>query len=194
MSSICVFCASALPKNPLFKEHTLQLAQILAEKDYTLVYGGAHVGLMGILARRVMELGGKVVGIMPHSLTGREVASDDLTEKYLVSSMAERKRLMLERSQALVVLPGGLGTMDEFWESVCLSSLGEERKPIILINSGGFYNKLLAWTEEAYAEGLLALPFQRYVSVIASPSQLEEALANFQLPPIPSWVRLGDTK
>lgn len=189
MTNICVFCASSFPKNERILADCLELGRILVKSGCTLVYGGAHVGIMGKIAEIFLKEKGKVVGIMPELLTNREIASTELTEKFIVNSMAERKALMNDKAEAFVVLPGGIGTLDEFSEVVCLSSLGQVRKPIVVLNSCGYFDYLLKFMEHAWDEALLPLPINRYLTVVNSPSEVMSALENFSLPPVPSWIK-----
>lgn len=189
MNSICLFCASSLGKDPEAAEHGRRLGRILAENGITLVYGGACVGVMLEAASEVMNNGGRVVGIMPELLTSREVASNNLTEKYIVGSMAERKKMMIEKSDAFVILPGGVGTMDEFFEVVCLESLGECRKPVILLNTNGYYDYLWKFLRHSFEEGMLALPPERYIALVNTPEEVIPAVNSFVLPPVPDWVK-----
>ncbi|MGM9997853.1 MAG: TIGR00730 family Rossman fold protein [Candidatus Bruticola sp.] len=193
MFNVCVFCASSEPKNKQISKDCASLADCLVKGGHTLVYGGASVGLMWLVAGRVAAAGGHIIGIMPKFLTNREICSVTLDEKYIVSNMAERKTMMIEKSDAFVILPGGVGTLDEFFEVVCLSSLGKVRKPIVLLNSAGFFDDLLKFMEHAYQEGVLPLHYGRYFVTVNSPEEVLPAIENFQLPPVPDWVfaRLG---
>ncbi|MGM9992093.1 MAG: TIGR00730 family Rossman fold protein [Candidatus Bruticola sp.] len=188
MFNICVFCASSEPNNEQISQDCVSFANCLIEGGHTLVYGGASVGLMWLVAGRVAAAGGHIIGIMPKFLTSREICSVQLDEKYIVDSMTERKTMMIEKSDAFVILPGGVGTLDEFFEVVCLSSLGKLRKPIVVLNSVGFFDELLKFMENVYQEGVLSLPYSRYFTVVNKPEEVLPAIENFQLPPVPSWV------
>jgi len=143
MISICVFCGSSFNGDPLIKQLTVQLAEILVNRNITLVYGGAKIGLMGILADAVLQKGGKVIGVMPGFLMNKEVAHPNLTEMHIVGSMHERKQLMNDLCDGMITLPGGLGTLDEFFEALTWLQLGLHDKPIGLLNVNGFYDPLL---------------------------------------------------
>jgi len=188
MFNICVFCASAMPKSEQISCDCAAFADYLVKGGHSLVYGGASVGLMWLVAGRVATCGGKIIGIMPKFLTNREISAAKIDESYIVSDMAERKAMMIEKSDAFVILPGGVGTLDEFFEVVCLSSLGKVRKPIVVLNSAGFFDDLIKFMERTHQEGVLALPYSRYFTVVDKPEEVIPAIENFQLPPVPSWV------
>lgn len=188
MFNICVFCASAMPKSEQISRDCAAFADCLVRGGHKLVYGGASVGLMWVVAGRVSACGGKIIGIMPKFLTNREISAAKLDESYIVSDMAERKAMMIEKSDAFVILPGGVGTLDEFFEVVCLSSLGKVRKPIVVLNSDGFFDDLIKFMERTHQEGVLALPYSRYFTVVNKPEEVIPAIENFQLPPVPEWV------
>lgn len=188
MFNICVFCASAMPKSEQISCDCAAFADYLVKGGHSLVYGGASVGLMWLVAGRVATCGGKIIGIMPKFLTNREISAAKIDESYIVSNMAERKAMMIEKSDAFVILPGGVGTLDEFFEVVCLSSLGKVRKPIVVLNSAGFFDDLIKFMERTHQEGVLALPYSRYFTVVDKPEEVIPAIENFQLPPVPSWV------
>lgn len=155
MKSLCVFCGSGEGKNPAFAAAAAELGRLLAEKNIRLVYGGGRLGMMGILADACIAAGGKTTGIIPRFLVEREVAHSQLDELIIVDTMHQRKQLMLDRSDASLTLPGGFGTLDEFFELVTWRSLGIHSKPVALHNCEGFYDHLLAHfrllISEAYA-------------------------------------------
>jgi len=155
MKALQVFCGSNAGNDPVFAQITRQLADLLVKEDITLVYGGGDVGLMGILADRMLEQGGTAVGVIPTFLQEREVCHAGLTELILVDSMHERKIIMAERSQGVVVLPGGFGTMDELFEMLTLVQLSQLDQPIGLLNVNGFYDLLLRQLDHMLAMGFL---------------------------------------
>ena len=177
-----------MPKSEQISRDCAAFADCLVKGGHSLVYGGASVGLMWLVAGHVAACGGKIIGIMPKFLTNREISAAKIDESYIVSDMAERKAMMIEKSDAFVILPGGVGTLDEFFEVVCLSSLGKVRKPIVVLNSDGFFDDLIKFMERTHQEGVLALPYSRYFTVVNKPEEVIPAIENFQLPPVPSWV------
>ena len=144
IKTICVYCGSGPGSNPRFIETAIALGKILAENRIRLVYGGGSIGLMGALATSVLDHGGTVTGIIPDFLTARENALTRVQELIVTPDMHERKRLMFERSDAFVALPGGVGTLEELVEQLTWKQLGRHTKPILLANVDGFWEPLLA--------------------------------------------------
>ena len=138
--NICVFCGASAGNNPAYVEAAKALGQAIAERGLGLVYGAGNVGLMGELADAVLTEGGRAVGVIPHKLVDRELAHQELAKLYVVSTMHERKAKMHELSDGYIALPGGIGTMEEFFEAVTWRQLGYHDKPIALFNVGGFYD------------------------------------------------------
>lgn len=142
LNSICIFCGSSTGLDPLFTQKAGELARLLANRGCRIIYGGGSVGLMGVVAREAMNAGGEVIGVIPESLEVRELAERKLTELRVVQSMHERKALMAELSQGFIVLPGGIGTMEEFFEVYTWLQLGIHNKPVALYNTGEYYDGL----------------------------------------------------
>jgi uncharacterized protein (TIGR00730 family) len=141
-ASICVFCGARFGANPAARQLAAKLGELLAREGMTLVYGGGGVGLMGVLANATLTSGGKAVGVIPRFLLKREAGHPALTETVVVETMHERKREMYERSDAIVVLPGGLGTLEEFFEVLSWRTLGLHTKPIVILDVGGYWQPL----------------------------------------------------
>jgi uncharacterized protein (TIGR00730 family) len=144
IKTVCVYCGSGPGTNPRFVEAATALGKILAENDIRLVYGGGSIGLMGAVAKSTLDHGGAVTGIIPEFLRGRENALARVQEMIVTPDMHERKRLMFERSDAFVALPGGIGTLEELVEQMTWQQLGRHNKPIMLANIDGFWEPLLA--------------------------------------------------
>jgi uncharacterized protein (TIGR00730 family) len=144
IKTVCVYCGSGPGTNPLFVEAAIALGKALAENSIRLVYGGGSIGLMGAVATSVLDHGGTVTGIIPDFLTARENALTRIQEMIVTPDMHERKRLMFERSDAFVALPGGIGTLEELVEQLTWQQLGRHSKPILLANIDGFWEPLLA--------------------------------------------------
>lgn len=153
--SVCVFCASSNGTQSIFLEAAKALGRTIAERGWHLVYGGAEVGLMGALADAALEHGGAVTGVIPHALASREIAHRGLTQLIEVSSMHERKAEMAKRADAFLVLPGGLGTLDELCEILTWALLGIHQKPVVLINIAGYWDVFLAMLDQAVESGFL---------------------------------------
>lgn len=147
--SVCVYCASRDGRSDRFRSLAADTGRWIGEHGGQLVYGGGNAGLMGIVADAALAAGGTVVGVIPQALVERELAKRDCTELHIVDNMHERKRVMAERAQAFVALPGGIGTMEEFFEVWTWRQLGYHDKPIGLLNAGGYYDALLAFLASA---------------------------------------------
>lgn len=143
IKTVCVYCGSGSGSNPRFVEAAIGLGKVFAENNIRLVYGGGSVGLMGAVARSVLDHGGSVTGIIPDFLANRERMNPDLTELVVTPDMHERKRLMFERSDAFVALPGGVGTLEELVEQMTWQQLGRHTKPVLLANIDNFWEPLL---------------------------------------------------
>jgi len=151
MKSLCVFCGSSTGSSPVYGEAARHLASALVERDLTLVFGGGHIGLMGVLADTVLTRGGRAIGVIPQALVDRELAYRGC-ELRIVGSMHERKALMAEISDGFIALPGGFGTLDELFEILTWAQLGIHSKPIGLLNVASYYDRLLSWVEQSARE------------------------------------------
>src|SRR5215216_7436574 len=143
IQSICVYCGSGFGDDPVFAENAAALGHFMAEQGINLVYGGGNVGLMGTVAQSVLDHGGYVTGIIPDFLKSRERLLDDVQETIVVPDMHTRKRLMFERADAFVALPGGIGTLEELVEQMTWSQLGRHTKPILMLSINDFWKPLL---------------------------------------------------
>ncbi|MDO5295722.1 MAG: TIGR00730 family Rossman fold protein [bacterium] len=188
MQYICVYCASSNPQDADLVKITAELGQSIAKSGYGLVYGGAGVGLMGVLAQAVMEAGAPVCGVFPRLLSKRELNTLVLTEMHQVDTMAERKQMMAEKASAFVALPGGIGTMDELCECLSWSSLGIHRKPVVIYNVKGYYDKLLAFFDDTVAMGFMPADFRQSIVTAQNPEELFQAISAYQAPPLPDWM------
>lgn len=155
MKRVCVFCGSSAGLRPEYANAAQGLAITLARRGLGLVYGGGNVGLMGVLADSMLRAGGEVIGVIPQSLVAREVAHHGVSELRVVETMHQRKALMCELSDAFIALPGGFGTLDEFFEILTWAQLGIHGKPSGLLNVSGFYDPLLAMLDHAVVEQFL---------------------------------------
>lgn len=153
--TICVYCGSAVGVRSEYRSTAVELGTAMAEADCRLVYGGAHVGLMGIVADAVLAAGGEVIGVIPQQLAEREVAHRGLTELHVVRSMHERKHMMAELADAFVAMPGGYGTLDELCEVLGWAQLAIHEKPVILLDTADYWQPLFAMLDRAVEEGFL---------------------------------------
>lgn len=156
VKSICVYCGSRAGARPDYTELAVTTGRSLASAGLTLVYGGGQVGLMGLAARSALDAGGRVVGIIPEHLDRIEIAQTGLSELHVVADMHTRKRMMFDRSDAFIVLPGGMGTLDEFIEVLTWSQLDLHNKPIFLLNHNGYWAPLLKLLDHVVNEGFAA--------------------------------------
>ncbi len=155
INSLAVFCGSKSGKNPLFVTEARALGHILASKKITLIYGGGNKGIMGAVSNAVLEKGGKVIGIIPEILKDREHHHDGITELIIVDNMHARKKIIYERCDAAIILPGGYGTMDEFFEMLTWNQLSIHDKKIFILNTAGFYSHLFAFAQTMQDEDFL---------------------------------------
>jgi uncharacterized protein (TIGR00730 family) len=177
MKQVCVFCGSRLGTPPVYAEAARALGRLLAVRGLGLVFGGGHVGLMGVLADAVLEGGGAVTGVIPQGLVDRELAHPACTTMHVTASMHERKAVMAQLADAFVALPGGFGTLDETFEILTWAQLGLHKKPIGLLNVGGFFDGLLAFVDHTVREGFIK-PLHRHLLLdAATPADLLEKLA-----------------
>lgn len=169
--SIVVFCGSKSGANPLYAEAAKRLGNLLAENKIRLIYGGGNRGLMGAVANAVLEKGGTVTGIIPEILNQWEQQHDEITELIVVENMHVRKRLLYEKADAAIILPGGFGTMDELFEILTWNQLSIHDKPIYILNTAGFYNGLLQHMQHMLKEGFLYTSVEQAVTLISSPEE-----------------------
>ena len=179
MPTLCVFCGSRSGTNPAFVEVARQLGEALARRGVTLIYGGAKVGLMGEVALTTLRAGGVVVGVIPHSMTSKEIACEEVTELIVVKTMHERKALMADRADAFVALPGGWGTCDELFEILTWAQLGIHTKPVAVLNVSGFFDPMLAWADRMMDDGLLRLKHRDLLIVASTVPELFEKIAAY---------------
>ncbi len=181
--SVCVFCGSRPGDDPAFGRAAAALGKALAARGMTLVYGGARVGVMGVLADAALGAGGRVVGIIPKGLVSKEIAHDGLTEMFLTETMHERKERMIELSDAFVSLPGGFGTYDELFEVFTLAQVGFHDKPIGLLDTNAFFEPLRVLVRHTIGHSFAAPEHERLLVFEEDPDRLLDALASFTPPP-----------
>ena len=179
---VCVFCGSSPGARPIYVQAARQLGQTLARRGLTLVYGGARVGTMGQLAQAALDAEGHVIGVIPRALAEMKVAHTGLPDLRVVSSMHERKALMADLSDAFIALPGGLGTIEEFFEVLCWAQLGLHAKPCGLLNAGGYYDRLTAFLDHSVEEQFVRASHRDRVLVEQDAEALLDALNRYQAP------------
>jgi uncharacterized protein (TIGR00730 family) len=176
-SSVCVFCGARFGTASGSRELAASLGELLAREKMTLVYGGGGVGLMGVLANAALKAGGQVVGVIPRFLLEREAGHPALTETVVVENMHERKLEMFERCDAIVVLPGGIGTLEEFFEVLSWRTLGLHAKPIVIVDLGGYWQPLAALLRSCVDGGFAERSHLDVVAFIETLDQLLPTLA-----------------
>lgn len=172
MQRVCVFCGSRPGRSPAYLEAAERLAAALVRRDIGIVYGGAGIGVMGALADAALDQGGEVTGVMPEQLTARELSHKHLTELHIVESMHERKALMGSLSDGFVALPGGLGTLEEFFEVLTWNQLGIHAKPCGLLNVDGFYDSLTSFLDHTVCEEFVPDAHRSFLLVEREPDAL----------------------
>ena len=193
MRRICVFCGSSPGDAPDYAAATVELAEALAGAGIGVVYGGASVGLMGVLADAALAAGGEVAGVIPQSLVDREIAHPGLSELHVVGSMHERKALMAELSDGFVALPGGTGTLDELFEVYTWTQLGLQAKPLGLLDVRGYFAQLAGFLDHAVRERFMTPEHRDMLVIEERPAALLEAFAGWSAPARGKWIDRGRT-
>lgn len=188
MKSITVFCGSSFGSDDIYKEQAILLGQTLAKQNIQLIYGGANVGLMGAVADGALNEGGKVIGVLPHFLQSKEIAHNQLTELILVETMHERKTKMNDLCDGVIVLPGGYGTLEEFFEMITWAQLGLHQKPIAVLNINGFYDDLTKLIETMVEKGFLKQINRDMLLISDNIDQLLELMKNYEAPTVGKWI------
>lgn len=192
MNRITVFCGSSFGNKKEYETQAFLLGQLLSENNIDLVYGGAKVGLMGAVADGVLNKKGKVIGVLPDFLMKKEIAHDDLTELIIVKSMHERKTKMNELCDGIIALPGGFGTLEEFFEMLTWAQLGLHKKPIGILNIDGFYDLLLEFILKMVNEGFLKEINQQMIIVSTDAQDLLNKMENYVAPEVGKWIKKGN--
>jgi len=182
MDSVCVFCGSRDGNDREYVAAAKKTGAAIARRGWKLVYGGGHVGLMGALADAALAEGGEVIGVMPRALLTREIAHPDITRLHLVTSMHRRKALMSSLSDGFLTLPGGYGTLEEFFETLTWAQLGLHTKPCALLDVIGFWDPLLAMVDNQIAGGFVPAEHRRLIMTGADPDEILDRMAVY-IPP-----------
>lgn len=188
MKNIAIFCGSSEGYDELYRDMAYQLGAVLAEKGIGIVYGGGKIGLMGAVADGALANGGKVAGVIPGFLLSKEVAHEGLTEMIEVETMHQRKLKMNDMSDGVITLPGGWGTMEEFFEMLTWGQLGLHAKPIGLLNVNGFYDSLNVLCNNMVQEGFLQECTRNMLLVSESIDELLELMDNYTPPEVPKYI------
>ena len=193
MKSICVFCGSSYGALEAYADIARETGRVIAEQGYTLVYGGAKVGLMGTVADAALEAGGKVIGVLPRSLQDKEIGHEGLSELHLVDSMHERKAMMADLSDAFIALPGGVGTLEEIFEVWTWGQLGYHKKPCGFLNAEGYYDHLIALLDHQTEQGFTKQVMRDMAQIASSPLDMIRQFENYTPPSAPKWINRDET-
>ena len=177
ISSLCVFCGSKTGDDPAHEAAARRLGELMTERGITLVFGGGRIGLMGVVADAVLAGGGKAIGVIPEFLKDLEVGNDDVTEQIVTASMHARKTKMFELADGFVVLPGGLGTLDETLEIITWKQLRIHAKPVVVVNTGGYWSVLEALLQRAVDSGFAHPAVAELFTMVDTPDDVFPALA-----------------
>lgn len=188
LNNICVFCGSSEGNDFAITDAAQTLGEIFAKRNIALVYGGAKIGVMGIIAKSVLKNKGKVIGVIPAFLKKKEVVHLGLTRLITTENMHERKLKMQEESDGFIALPGGMGTLEELFEIITWLQLGLHQKPIGLLNVNGFYNDLIKMLETMVRKGFLSVENYSLLLVDSNPISLIKKMEEFKRPDVPKWL------
>jgi len=188
MNNVCVYCGSNSGRDPHFTTIARDLATELARRGHTLIYGGGNVGLMGVLANTMLANGGRVIGVIPHQLAALELAHECLSELHVVADMHERKAKMAELADAVVALPGGMGTMEELFEALTWSQLGIHSKPCGLLNANGYYDHLMSFLDTTVEQEFVRAIHRDMLQVDSDVAVLLDKLSEIRVPVDSKWI------
>ncbi|MCA8831184.1 LOG family protein [Hymenobacter pini] len=188
MKSVAVYCGASSGTNESFTLQAQAMGKALAEQNFTLVYGGGRVGLMGAVADAVMQHGGKAIGVIPDFLADKELAHVGLTELHVVKTMHERKLMMADLAEGFVAMPGGYGTLEELFEVLTWGQLGLHRKPIGVLNVAGYYDHLLRALDHMADEGLLRRENRNQLLSHPEPHGILDAMLAYEPVSLEKWL------
>lgn len=189
MKNICVFCGANFNGDPVLKQAVELLAEVMVSRDITLIFGGGRVGVMGLLADAVLRNGGKAIGVIPQFLMDKEVGHTGLTELHIVDNMHQRKQLMNDLCDGVIMLPGGFGTLEEFFEVLTWLQLGLHNHPIGVLNVNGFYDFLLQQMDVMVAQRFLKPANRQLVLTSGDPVELVALMENCKIEPDEVWFK-----
>ncbi len=188
MKKIAVFCGSSMGYNEVYREAAKNLAKVFYRENITLVFGGSNLGLMRIMADRLMELGGEVIGVMPRFLAEKEIFHEGITKLHVVETMSERKNLLADLADGFIALPGGLGTLDEYFEMLTLTQLRVQNKPVGLLNTNGFYDKMMDFFDHVVQQGFIREEHRQSFLMNEKLEELLEEMNGFKPIETQKWI------
>ncbi|MET3980367.1 uncharacterized protein (TIGR00730 family) [Mucilaginibacter sp. UYP25] len=189
MKAICVFCGANFNGDPALKQAVELLADVMVSKNIQLVYGGGNVGVMGLLADAVLGRGGEVIGVIPRFLMDKEVGHSGITKLHIVDNMHQRKQMMNDLCDGIIMLPGGFGTLEEFFEVLTWLQLGLHNHPVGILNTGGFYDALLTQMDVMVQQRYLKPANRELVLTCADPIELVDLMEKIDIKPDEVWFR-----
>lgn len=191
IKSVCVYCGSSARVDQAYKDAAVELGQAIAAKGWDVVYGGGRVGLMGLVADSALSSGAKVYGIIPRHIQSREIEHTDLTELCVVDTMHVRKQMMVDKADAFVILAGGLGTLDEFFEILTWKQLGLHDKPVVMVNINGYWTKMVEAIRHIASEKFMREEDMNMFHVVDTVAEVADALVNApkeRFDPSTKWI------
>jgi uncharacterized protein (TIGR00730 family) len=188
IKSICVYCGSSPGRLEAYSQAANLLAESLVSQNIQLIYGGASIGIMGMVADRVLEIGGQVIGVIPQALSHKEVAHPNLTELHITRTMHERKMLMAELADGFIALPGGIGTLEELFEIWTWAQLGIHNKPLGLLNVAGYYDDLIRFLDHVTEQQFFKPRHRQMLMVESDPEQLLKRFLSYQHSLVEPWL------
>jgi uncharacterized protein (TIGR00730 family) len=188
LENICVYCGSNAGRLPVYAEQARAFGRELAQRGLGLVYGGSGAGIMGVVADSVLEHGGRAIGVIPEALVKKEMAHKGLTEQHVVGSMHERKTLMAAKADAFVALPGGVGTLEEIFETWTWAQLGLHGKPCGLLNIDGYFDKLAAFLDHTVEEAFMRPQHRAMLVVESDAATLLDRFVDYAPPTVSKWI------
>jgi len=194
MRKVCVYCGSSPGAQPEYAKAARELGRVLAGEGLGVIYGGSNVGLMGQLADGALESGGEVIGVIPRMFVNKGIDHWGLTEVRVVDSMHERKAIMAELGDAFIALPGGMGTLEEFFEVLTWAQLGIHRKPCGLLNVCGYYDRLVDFLNHSVAERFIRREHRSMILVADTPTALLQKLQEYRAPVVEKWIDKQDVR
>lgn len=190
---LCVFCGSSPGANPAYREAAETLGHALAGRGWGLVYGGGKVGIMGAVADATLAAGGEVIGVIPQALMRKELGHKGVTKLEVVGSMHERKKRMADLADGFVALPGGLGTLEEIFETLTWAQLGIHSKPCAFLNVAGYYDPLLEFLDRSVGERFVRAEHREMILVDDSPAALLDRIEAYDAPRLEKWMDRDET-
>lgn len=186
---VCVFCGSSMGNDVRYQEAAAQLGEVLAQNNCTLYYGGGNVGLMKIIADKMIEKGKHVVGVMPNLILDMEIGHEGISQMIKTESMSERKTILINEAEAFIAMPGGFGTLDEFFEIIVLNQLRITDKPVALYNTLNYYDSMIQFIDHAISQGFIRKEHRDNIIINDNPEILLKELSKHKSIDINQWIK-----